>query len=259
MTICAPCATACPRSSRKVRATARWRWPICWPSIARFGRSSSRCLDCPGPAPTCWSTASAIPRSSIASIAGSRTRPASSFHRSWRRRPRRSVSSRSTRFTSRTSGQVQFNPAKTQTEKFQSLSGNVDVAMMHSPVAKFAFRQDERFIASELGYAHDDYKLVVVTTKSAPRARRILRLSRAGSAARVLRRGTAKSACRNCRCRRWKNCCGRWMRWACGPRVSARMRWSNSPMRTSSSAAWCRSWNCDCRRRVPRRRPRLPW
>jgi serine protease inhibitor len=64
--------------------------------------------------------------------------------------------------------QVQFNPAKTQTEKFQSLSGNVDVAMMHSPVAKFAFRQDERFIASELGYAHDDFKLVVVTTKSAP-------------------------------------------------------------------------------------------
>jgi serpin B len=64
--------------------------------------------------------------------------------------------------------QVQFNPAKTQTEKFQSLSGNVDVAMMHSPVGRFAFRQDERFIASELGYAHDDFKLVVVTTKSAP-------------------------------------------------------------------------------------------
>ena len=63
--------------------------------------------------------------------------------------------------------QVQFNPAKTQTEQFQSLSGNVDVAMMHSPIAKFAFRQDERFIASELGYAHDDFKLVVVTTKSA--------------------------------------------------------------------------------------------
>jgi serine protease inhibitor len=64
--------------------------------------------------------------------------------------------------------QVQFNPAKTQTEQFQSLSGNVDVTMMHSPVARFAFRQDERFIASELGYAHDDFKLVVVTTKSAP-------------------------------------------------------------------------------------------
>lgn len=64
--------------------------------------------------------------------------------------------------------QVQFNPAKTQAEKFQSLSGNVDVSMMHSPIAKFAFRQDERFIASELAYAHDDFKLVVVTTKSAP-------------------------------------------------------------------------------------------
>jgi serine protease inhibitor len=62
---------------------------------------------------------------------------------------------------------IQFNPARTQTEAFQSLSGNVDVAMMHSPVARFAFRQDERFIATELGYAHDDFKLVVVTTKSA--------------------------------------------------------------------------------------------
>jgi serine protease inhibitor len=64
--------------------------------------------------------------------------------------------------------QIQFNPAKTQVEKFQSLSGNVDVSMMHSPMAKFAFRQDERFISSELGYAHDDFKLVVATTKSAP-------------------------------------------------------------------------------------------
>jgi serpin B len=63
---------------------------------------------------------------------------------------------------------VQFNPAKTQVEKFQSLYGNVNVSMMHSPIAKFAFRQDERFIASELGYAHDDFKLVVATTKSAP-------------------------------------------------------------------------------------------
>src|ERR1700761_5916814 len=63
--------------------------------------------------------------------------------------------------------QGQFNPAKTQTEKFQSLSGNVDVAMMHSPIARFAFRQDQRFIASELGYAHDDFRMVVVTTKSA--------------------------------------------------------------------------------------------
>ena len=39
----------------------------------------------------------------------------------------------------------------------------------HSPVAKFAFRQDERFhIASELGHGHHVFKLVVVTTKSAP-------------------------------------------------------------------------------------------
>ena len=60
-----------------------------------------------------------------------------------------------------------FDLARTQPEPFQTASGKpVDVKMMHSPVAKFGFRQNDRFIATELGYANDDFKLVVVTTKS---------------------------------------------------------------------------------------------
>jgi len=62
-----------------------------------------------------------------------------------------------------------FDPARTQSAPFQTASGRpVNVKMMYSPVAKFSFRQDDRFIASELAYANDDFKLVVVTTKSAP-------------------------------------------------------------------------------------------
>jgi serine protease inhibitor len=64
---------------------------------------------------------------------------------------------------------TEFDPAKTTTEKFRPASGEaVDVSMMHSKAAAFAFRQDERFIAAELPYAHKDFKLVVVTTKSEP-------------------------------------------------------------------------------------------
>ena len=60
-----------------------------------------------------------------------------------------------------------FDLARTQPEPFETASGKpVDVKMMHSPVAKFGFRQDDRFIAAELGYANDAFKLVVVTTKS---------------------------------------------------------------------------------------------
>ena len=60
-----------------------------------------------------------------------------------------------------------FDLARTQPEPFQTASGKpVDVKMMHSPVARFGFRQDDRFIAAELAYANDDFKLVVVTTKS---------------------------------------------------------------------------------------------
>jgi serine protease inhibitor len=62
-----------------------------------------------------------------------------------------------------------FDAARTQSELFQSASGRpVDVTMMHSPVMKIGFRQDDRFVAAELPYVHDDFKLVIVTTKSAP-------------------------------------------------------------------------------------------
>jgi serine protease inhibitor len=62
-----------------------------------------------------------------------------------------------------------FDPARTQFAPFLTASGRpVDVRMMYSPVAKFNFRQDDRFIAAELGYANDDFKLVILTTKSAP-------------------------------------------------------------------------------------------
>lgn len=65
--------------------------------------------------------------------------------------------------------QIPFDTARTSSEKFQPVSGApVDVAMMHSPVANVSFRSDDRFIAADLAYANADFKLVVVTTKSAP-------------------------------------------------------------------------------------------
>jgi serine protease inhibitor len=65
--------------------------------------------------------------------------------------------------------QTPFDPARTAKEKFRPVAGDpVDVAMMHSPVANFSFRQDDRFIAAELVYADEDFRMVVATTKSAP-------------------------------------------------------------------------------------------
>jgi serine protease inhibitor len=65
--------------------------------------------------------------------------------------------------------QTEFDPAKTRPAKFQPVAGEgVDVPMMHSKAGSFAFRQDDRFIAAELVYAHEDFRLVVVTTKSEP-------------------------------------------------------------------------------------------
>lgn len=64
--------------------------------------------------------------------------------------------------------QVPFEPSLTQAEQFQTISGKpADVQMMHSKVAKFSFRQDERFIATDLGYANENFRLVVITTKAA--------------------------------------------------------------------------------------------
>jgi serine protease inhibitor len=65
--------------------------------------------------------------------------------------------------------QTPFEPSRTRPEPFRTISGKpVDVQMMHSRVGSFRFRQDNRFIAAELGYIHDNFRLVVVTTKSAP-------------------------------------------------------------------------------------------
>lgn len=62
-----------------------------------------------------------------------------------------------------------FDAARTERAPFTSKSGKTaDVMMMHSPVAKFSFRESDRFIAAELAYANNDFKLIVVTTKSAP-------------------------------------------------------------------------------------------
>lgn len=64
--------------------------------------------------------------------------------------------------------QTPFDPARTRSEPFQLASGKaVDAQMMHSSLQKFNLRQDDRFIAAELPYATEDFKLVVVTTKSA--------------------------------------------------------------------------------------------
>src|SRR5262249_5431535 len=65
--------------------------------------------------------------------------------------------------------QMPFEPSRTVAASFQTTSGKpVRVEMMHSKVAPSRFRQDNRFIAAELGYANENFRLVVATTKSTP-------------------------------------------------------------------------------------------
>ncbi|HLZ03731.1 MAG TPA: serpin family protein [Bradyrhizobium sp.] len=65
--------------------------------------------------------------------------------------------------------QTPFRPSSTQAQPFQTTSGKpVEVQMMHSKVAPFRFRQDDRFVAAELGYQNKNFRLVVATTKSVP-------------------------------------------------------------------------------------------
>jgi len=65
--------------------------------------------------------------------------------------------------------QTPFEPSRTATTAFQTVSGKpADVQMMHSPVSSFRFRTDKRFVAAELGYTNENFKLVVITTRSAP-------------------------------------------------------------------------------------------
>jgi serine protease inhibitor len=60
-----------------------------------------------------------------------------------------------------------FDPASTVPAKFNNTrSRSGDVAMMHLGHGRYSFRQDDRFVAIELPYAADDFKLVVLTTKT---------------------------------------------------------------------------------------------
>ena len=62
---------------------------------------------------------------------------------------------------------VPFNLAETRVAPFHKSNGkSVEVPMMHLAQGRYPFRQNDKFIAVELSYAADDYKLVVVTTKS---------------------------------------------------------------------------------------------
>lgn len=62
-----------------------------------------------------------------------------------------------------------FDLAQTNMEKFHLVGGqSVDASIMYSPDGRYRFRQNEEFIAAELPYASDDFKLVVMTTKGAP-------------------------------------------------------------------------------------------
>src|SRR5262249_43908181 len=60
-------------------------------------------------------------------------------------------------------------PLRTKAASFRTTSGKpVSVQMMHSNVTQYRFRQNDRFIAAELGYANENFRLVIATTRSAP-------------------------------------------------------------------------------------------
>jgi serpin B len=65
--------------------------------------------------------------------------------------------------------QTPFAASRTAMAAFQTVSGKpADVPMMHSPVSTFRLRTDKRFVAAELGYMNGNFKLVAITTRSAP-------------------------------------------------------------------------------------------
>jgi serine protease inhibitor len=62
-----------------------------------------------------------------------------------------------------------FDPAETRVEKFHGLDGkSIDLPMMHLAEGEYAFRQNSAFVAVELPYASEGYRLVVITSKHAP-------------------------------------------------------------------------------------------
>jgi serpin B len=65
--------------------------------------------------------------------------------------------------------QTPFEASRTTTAAFQTVFGKpADVQMMHSPVSTFRFRIDNRFVAAELSYMNENFRLVAITTKSKP-------------------------------------------------------------------------------------------
>ena len=166
----------------------RWRLPISWPSTARPGRGNWRCSRLSGAG---------------ADVLVDDLADAKIVERinAWVRRKTRDLIPSILEEAPETLGlvavnalyfkdkwQTPFDPARTRSEQFQLASGKpVDAQMMHSGLQKFGFRQDDRFIATELPYATEDFKLVVVTTKSSLRLHRILPRWPAGSAGRISR------------------------------------------------------------------------
>jgi serine protease inhibitor len=66
---------------------------------------------------------------------------------------------------------VPFDPAETKVEKFHSLDGkSIDLPMMHLAEGEYAFRQNGTFVAVELPYASEGYRLVIITSKQTPAA-----------------------------------------------------------------------------------------
>jgi serine protease inhibitor len=60
-----------------------------------------------------------------------------------------------------------FDSAETRVQPFHAVGGkSIEVPMMHLPEGKYVFRQNGNFVAVELPYAADDYKLVLITTKT---------------------------------------------------------------------------------------------
>jgi serine protease inhibitor len=64
---------------------------------------------------------------------------------------------------------VPFDPAETKVGKFHSLDGkSIDLPMMHLAEGEYPFRQNNTFVAVELAYASEGYRLVIITTRQMP-------------------------------------------------------------------------------------------
>ncbi|EGP09591.1 putative exported serine protease inhibitor [Bradyrhizobiaceae bacterium SG-6C] len=61
-----------------------------------------------------------------------------------------------------------FDLSRTETRPFFKLEGSSQDVSLMSLEGSFAFRQNQRFVAAELPYATDRYKLVVITTRDGP-------------------------------------------------------------------------------------------